>query len=107
MKKQVLPGEKTPSHHYPDMNFLGCLLAVVLEFCFFDEIFVPDGGGASFGALVLIIINMVAIPAVMLLMTAINAFIHVPRQRVSRIIMCAIAFILTILSLFIAYPVGR
>ncbi|MDA8493361.1 hypothetical protein [Kluyvera georgiana] len=94
-------------YRYLDMSFLGCLLAPGLEIVFYDEIFIPDGGGASFGLIVLLVINTVIGPIVIVLMALISAIIPLQRKRVNCFLMCILACALAILGLFIAYPMGR
>lgn len=94
-------------HHHLDMSFIGCLLAITLEISFEERIFIPHSGGASFGLIVLLVINMVTIPAVMALIALLCFIIRIPRKSVNCVLLCILACILTIAGLFIAYPVGR
>ncbi|BBR59897.1 MULTISPECIES: hypothetical protein [Enterobacteriaceae] len=94
-------------YHHLDMSLAGSLIAFVMEVCFHDKIFIPHSGGASFGLIVLLIINIAATPIVMAIIALICAVIPIQRTRKNCIFMCMIACILTILGLFIAYPVRR
>ncbi len=49
-------------HPHLDMSFLGCVLAFAMEVYFEEHIFIPHGGGASFGLIALIVINFMTIP---------------------------------------------
>ncbi len=56
-------------HPHLDMSFLGCVLAFAIEVYFEEHIFIPHGGGASFGLIALIVINFMTIPVVIVVTT--------------------------------------
>ncbi len=56
-------------HPHLDMSFLGCVLAFAMEVYFEEHIFIPHGGGASFGLIALIVINFMTIPIVIVVTT--------------------------------------
>lgn len=93
-----------PSSGY---EFLGCVLAFAIEVYFEEHIFIPHGGGASFGLIALIVINFMTIPVVIVVTTLICYLFEISRKRVNRILICLLASILTIVGLFIACPVGQ
>ncbi|MCZ8855724.1 hypothetical protein [Escherichia albertii] len=88
-------------------EFLGCVLAFILEVYFEDEIFIPHGGGANFGIIVLIVINMITIPVVITVTTLFCYLFKISQKYINRILIFLLACILTIIGLFIAYPVGQ
>ncbi len=94
-------------HPHLGMSFIGCLFAIALEISFEERIFIPHSGGASFGLIALLVINMVTFPAVMALIALLCFIIRIPRKSVNCILLCILACILTIAGLFIAYPVAR
>lgn len=94
-------------HPHLDMSFLGCVLAFAIEVYFEEHIFIPDGGGASFGLIALIVINFMTIPVVIVVTTLFCYLFEISRKRVNRILIFLLACILTIVGLFIAYPVGQ
>ncbi len=94
-------------HPHLDMSFLGCLLAFALEIYFEEHIFIPHGGGANFGLIALIVINFITIPVVIVVTTLSCYLFEISRKRVNRILIFLLACILTIVGLFIAYPVGQ
>ncbi|EEU2272513.1 hypothetical protein K3208_004029 [Escherichia coli] len=94
-------------HPHLDMSFLGCVLAFSMEVYFEEHIFIPHGGGASFGLIALIVINFMTIPIVIVVTTLFCYLFEISRKRVNRILIFLLACILTIIGLFIAYPVGQ
>lgn len=94
-------------HPHLDMSFLGCVLAFAMEVYFEEHIFIPDGGGASFGLIALIVINFMTIPVVIVVTTLFCYLFEISRKRVNCMLVFLLACILTIVGLFIAFPVGQ
>ncbi|QME71689.1 hypothetical protein HVZ03_20210 [Escherichia fergusonii] len=94
-------------HPHLDMSFLGCVLAFAMEVYFEEHIFIPYGGGASFGLIALIVINFMTIPVVIVVTTLFCYLFKISRKRVNCMLVFLLACILTIVGLFIAYPVGQ
>ncbi|EGF7344751.1 hypothetical protein F6T13_03885 [Escherichia coli] len=94
-------------HPHLDMSFLGCVLAFAMEVYFEEHIFIHHGGGASFGLIALIVINFMTMPVVIAATTLFCYLFEISRKRVNRILIFLLACILTIVGLFIAYPVGK
>lgn len=94
-------------HPHLDMSFLGCVLAFAMEVYFEEHIFIPYGGGASFGLIALIVINFMTIPVVIVVTTLFCYLFKISRKRVNCMLVFLLACILTIVGLFIAHPVGQ